>query len=451
MIENYRIIRKIYTVYIALLFMFAILIPSYSPTIYHVLFQLFQATSILMLAYFVFQKYRGMAYFMFSLIFYLCIMIGCFRLFNISVLNNWLGMGVDGWTYTKLASEFVDKGYSWMQIFDYFEIKKIMLDDYGMFFITTSFFTMWGTEWGFQLLPFLGVFPIVLGGYLLKLLAVKIGLSENVAYLLFFLWSTMTYACYNSSVGLKENYMVFWVILAIYVLQLIVDKAKPFLILTFLLIASIQLFFRMALFYMLTASLIVALLMKIDFFVKNVWICVFCCILLSIVFFAYVVNYLGGMRGGYVSSQFVGTMYETKTNSGGIFGPFLNVLVTFIGPIPSFISDAIKVKYMTLFSFTSTIKLMLSFGYLYSIVIIFLKKMVTFLPLLTFVLLHSVMIWIMFYSLHDRYQWPQYPFVLLLALYGLEKYEQSSVNMKLFKYYSYFVIACILFFNFRVL
>lgn len=211
-----------------------------------------------------------------------------------------------------------------------------------------------------------------------------------------------------------------------------------------------MLLFRMALFYMLIASLMIAIVMKIDLFAKNVWMCLFCFSTLAILLFAYVVNYLGGMRGG-VSIQFVSNMYETKTSGGGILGPILNILVTFIGPIPSFIGDTIKVKYMTLFSYTSMTKLMLSFGYLYSMLYILRNRILSFLPLLSFILLHSVMIWIMFYSLHDRYQWPQYPFILLLSLYGLDKYEQVSINEKQLKYFSCFAIACILFFNLRVL
>lgn len=217
-----------------------------------------------------------------------------------------------------------------------------------------------------------------------------------------------------------------------------------------MLFASSMLLFRTALFYMLIITLIVAFFLKNAFFRKYIWLWLGCGIIVALPLLALAINYIGGVRGG-VSGQFVNDMYQSKMKMGGVFAPFLNTIVTFVGPIPSFISDVIKAKYITLFSFTSTIKLFLSFGYIYALYAIVRYRSLKLIPIMIFLFLHSLMIWMMFYSLHDRYQWPQYPIVLLLAFYGFSVYRSIYSEGTLYKYYCCFAIACILFFNFRVM
>ena len=449
--ENFFLVKKIYIVYIFLILFFLFVAPSRNPSAYHVLFQVYQATLVLTFAYFLFQsEVKNKYIFYLSLVVYQIILITSYRIFNYNVLGDWLGVGVDGRYYTKLGTDFIAQNKSIFDIIKYFEMKRVMIDDYGMSFIATSFFWFWGADWGFYLLPFLSIVPILIGVHCLIRLSDMLGLQTHKGYLLGFIWGTMTYSYYNCSVGLKENYMVCMVIVSMYFLQKIVEDVSFYRIIIFLFFASTMLFFRTALFYMLVVCLIIALLLKIEDFAKYIWLWLGCGLLVSIPLFTFAINYIGGVRGG-VSDQFVNNMYQTKMQNGGIFAPVLNTIVTFVGPIPSFISDAVKAKYITLFSFTSTTKILLSFGYIFAIVDTFKRNFLKLIPLIVFVLLHSIMIWIMFYSLHDRYQWPQYPFILLLSFYGFNEYFKKYSKGTLYKCYCAFVIACILFFNFRVL
>lgn len=451
MLDNFLIIKKIYLVYIFFVAFFFLVAPSKTPSLYHVIFQIYQATLILIFAYFIFQREeQNKIEFFFGLFLYLIILISSYRFFNINFLGDWLGVGVDGRYYTKIGTDFTMQKFSIFEIFKYFRLKQVMVDDYGMCFITTFFFWFWGVDWGFHLLPYFSIVPILVGGNCLRRLSNMLEMPCQQGYLLTFIWCTMTYSCYNCSVGLKENYMVCFVIIAMYWLQKNVEKITVLRLIMFIFSAAVMLLFRTALFYMLVASLICVILLKIEVFSKYVWLWTACCLLCALPLFTLAINYIGDVRGG-VSGQFVNDMYQSKMKTGGFFAPFLNTIVTFVGPIPSFIGDVIKTKYITLFSFTSTIKLLLSFGYVLSIYAVIKERCLKLIPILVFILLHSLMIWVMFYSLHDRYQWPQYPFILLLAFYGFDEYKKLCPKGSLYKYYYFFAIACILFFNFRVL
>ena len=91
---------------------------------------------------------------------------------------------------------------------------------------------------------------------------------------------------------------------------------------------------------------------------------------------------------------------------------------------------------------------MISFGYLYTLYYAIRNKVLELIPIIMIIIFNSLMLIVLFYTLHDRYQWPQYPLVLLLAIYGFERYKKS--NGKWFKYYCYLVILFIMIFNLRV-
>ena len=451
MFDNFVLIKRIYILYVFFVVFFLFVTPSKNPSCFHIFNQFYQATLVLVLAYFLFQReVIGKIEFNLGLFLYLVILITSYRLLNYCVLGDWLGVGVDGRYYTKLGTDFVVQKISIFDVFEFFKQKQVMLDDYGMSFITTSFFWFWGDEWGFHLLPYLSIIPILVGGDYLRRLSDEIDISKRQGYLLNFIWCTMSYSCYNCSIGLKENYMVCFIIISLYLIQKNIEEASFFRLVILMLFASTMLLFRTALCYMLIITLIVAFFLKNAFFRKYIWLWLGCGIIVALPLLALAINYIGGVRGG-VSGQFVNDMYQSKMKMGGVFAPFLNTIVTFVGPIPSFISDFIKAKYITLFSFTSTIKLFLSFGYIYALYAIVRYRCLKLIPITIFLFLHSLMIWMMFYSLHDRYQWPQYPIVLLLAFYGFSVYRSIHSEGTLYKYYCCFAIACILFFNFRVI
>lgn len=451
MLENYKIVKRLYFVYMVILLGFALLFPSKNPTWWHLSFQVFQATAIYVLAYFLFQKDRGVLYFAIGIAIYLVINISAYKLFNYYMLGNWIGLPGDGYSYNRIASSFANGRYSVFDLLDYFKARHIMLDDYGMFGFTSLLYWFFGCEWGIHILPFCNIFPILIGGYVLKKLALHIGLDSQCSYLLFFLWSTMTFACFDSSVALKENYMVCMVLLSTYYLLQITSEITLLRCVLFLLCASSLLLFRTAVFYVFLICLITAIMLKVDFFGRHLWLWLSVFFIISVFAFSFAIDYIGGIRGG-VSSSVLSSAYNDKMAEAGVFGPILNVVSALIGPIPSFLgNDEHKLKYMTLFSFTSTIKILFSFGYVYTLCYVIRNRVLDLLPILIFIIFNSLMLIVCFYTLHDRYQWPQYPLVLLLSFYGIDKYYQSNPYGNKYKYYCYLAVLIIVIFNLRVI
>lgn len=444
----FNIIKWIVVVYLLFMGMFYLILPNYYPSLAHSLFQIGESLLILFFAYFLLRKDISIPSLTIGLMFYLVILIGSYRLFNYSYLGNWLAVGVDGKTYTRVATEFASGHYPLSFLLGFFKQKQIMFDDYGMCSITSFVFWFFGSHIGFHLLPFFSIIPILTGGYLLMKICKMYVADEQLSMFLYFVWCTMTYSAYNCSVGLKENYMVCLVITSVYFLCRCTHVLSLPNIAFFALFASSLLLFRTALCYMLFASLLAVMAMKLELFGRRFIFWFVLAVVASILLFSTIVDYIGDIRGG-TTSEGVRQTYQRKMSLGGFFAPVLNIIVTLVGPIPSFVSDPVKVKYMTLFSFSSTLKLILSFGYLYSVYYAFKHKLLNLMPIIIFVFLHSLMIWSMFYSLHDRYQWPQYPFVLFLSLYGLKKFHRDYPGMTIYKCYCVFAMLCIFFFNFR--
>lgn len=145
MFDNFVLIKRIYILYVFFVAFFLFVAPSKNPSCFHIFFQFYQATLVLVLAYFLFQReVIGKIEFNLGLFLYLVILITSYRLFNYCVLDDWLGVGVDGRYYTKLGTDFVVQKISIFDVFEFFKQKQVMLDDYGMCFITTSFFWFWG-------------------------------------------------------------------------------------------------------------------------------------------------------------------------------------------------------------------------------------------------------------------------------------------------------------------
>lgn len=445
---TYHYLKYIVVTYLAFMGLFAFLDIEHFPSMFHSVFQISSALFVCFFAYYLLREDLSEQMFMFGLLLYLLILISSCRLFNYFYLGDWLGVGIDGRLYTKIARGFVDGNYNLIDIFEYFKLKKIMVDDYGMMLITSFCFWCFGNSLGFQILPFLSIIPILIGGLFLSRLSDRLTFDGIYSRTLCFVWCTMIYSAYNCSLALKESFMVCFVILAIYFLFQCTQNMSLKNIVLFFFFSSMMFLFRIALFYMLILSWLVAVLLKMEIIRKyiNLWMALG--LLLFFLFFSVGVNYIGGIRGD-VSMDFINGVYQRRMVNGGVFAPILNILATLIGPIPNFVNDSFKVKYMTLFSLTPTLKVFLSFGYIYAIYDIVKNKVLELYPILFFVLLHSIMIWIMFYSLHDRYQWPQYPIVLLLAAYGFKKYLVSSTNNRLLVMYNCVAIICIVFFNLR--
>lgn len=109
-------------------------------------------------------------------------------------------------------------------------------------------------------------------------------------------------------------------------------------------------------------------------------------------------------------------------------------------------------NYITLYSFGTMMKMMLSGFYIYGVIRIIKEKDLFFYPLLIFIFLHSIMLIMTFFTLHDRYQWVQIPFVLLISLYGYNKLnnERRILQQLIFGIYPLLMLLFIIIYNMRI-
>ena len=140
---------------------------------------------------------------------------------------------------------------------------------------------------------------------------------------------------------------------------------------------------------------------------------------------------------------------EKLSDAGGSIAIITNLISGFIGPIPSFVSDdSFKIIYITRYSFSTFVKMFISFFYVYSVFIFVKFRIISLTPMIVFTLLNILMIEITFFTLHDRYHWPHLPLLFVLSMYGFEYCRKFKVR-KLYACYSYIAVLLIVLFNFR--
>ena len=142
---------------------------------------------------------------------------------------------------------------------------------------------------------------------------------------------------------------------------------------------------------------------------------------------------------------------ESKVESlGGTVGQTVNVVAGFIGPIPSFVTtDPQKRTYITRYSFTPFCKMLISFFFLYAAYCLLFRRFdFTLMPFFIFIALNIIVMMFTFYTLHDRYHWPDIPLFFITCAWGLEQYLQYGRRNKLLIYLGV-VSLIIMVFNFR--
>lgn len=146
-------------------------------------------------------------------------------------------------------------------------------------------------------------------------------------------------------------------------------------------------------------------MIRFSLIAKNINLWLSFLFVLSYLIFGVIVDFIGGLRGN-VSMETIQMGINAKiSENGGIIAKMTNFLAILIGPFPCFVADRMKVNYITLYSFGTMMKMMLSGFYIYGVIRIIKEKDLFFYPLLIFIFLHSIMLIMTFFTLHDRYQW----------------------------------------------
>ena len=438
--------------YIILMLLFCFIANKFYPSFGIILFQIFFVCSITLLSSIFLKRSVSHNVILFVLTVFQLFATIWARIFNKIQYHNYLGFEpADAQFYHDIGTRFSDSSFSVYDMFIFFESNSIAVDDWGFCSIISFIYSLFGINIGMQLLALCNVLFIIVGAHFLYKLS-RYFADDYCANSICFLWGIMPFSVYTSSVGLKENYMVFCVIISVYYLYEFMRRSTFRNLLLFGGFAASLLFFRTAIFFMLIATFLFVYMIRFSLIAKNINLWLSFLFVLSYLIFGVIVDFIGGLRGN-VSMETIQMGINAKiSENGGIIAKMTNFLAILIGPFPCFVADRMKVNYITLYSFGTMMKMMLSGFYIYGVIRIIKEKDLFFYPLLIFIFLHSIMLIMTFFTLHDRYQWVQIPFVLLISLYGYNKLnnERRILQQVIFGIYPLLMLLFIIIYNMRI-
>lgn len=374
------------------------------------------------------------------------IMAFSIRFFYIDYYHNPLGFNPqDAVNYDHIAA--MGYRYSFGDYNQLLDTYNLMLDDKGMFFITFMVYKLAGTPLrGIQLLVIFNALAVMLssyGAYKLSRLFFDVKVSSFVA----FFWGTELYAAYTAAAGLKENFMVVLLLWGMYYLVTLYRNLSVRNLIAACVLASTALLFRMALFYMFLAILMFVLSLKSGFFRKYILFFIVVIIAVSAYKSYETINELAEMRG--YSYEMLETIAEGKISRTWPMSEIVSYLSALFGPFPNVVATGEKASYITLYSFSSTCKVFFSFFFVYGSYLMFREKKVELMPLFIFWVLNTIMLIFTVFTLHDRYQWPHMPLMLVISAYGAIEWYGRKHKIKWDYLYFIFAVAMIVIFNFR--
>lgn len=444
----YAPLRRILPLYLGLMCLFFILLPGNCPPASVALVQ--GVTALAAGVTLSLGASEGMRHHLVlgALAIYQLIASGVQRALNYAFFQNPLGYHpADAAWYDGNGRTYHLRAFFERSFVDYIQNMHIDLDDQGFNYIVCAVYQFFGGEVGVNLMLLVNIAAILLGAHLLYKLACHF-IPQRGAELLCLVWGVMPYAVYTTTCGLKENFLVLFVLAAMYFLYRYRARPRPHTLALFFLCAAALLLFRTAIFFMLLATFVLIPALRWRFMSKNINLWLFTAVVVAGILLSTVVDFVGAVRGGVSSDQFE---LSNEGYSGGTLGIVTNLLAAIIGPFPSFISSEGKENYITIYSFSPMIKLFLSGFYLYGVYTLLRVKNTALYPILIFIGLHSTMLFIAGYSLHDRYQWAQYPFVLLISVYGIyAAMQRRKAWRRLLNIYPLVALLLLMIYNLRV-
>lgn len=364
------------------------------------------------------------------------------RFFNIYYFNNPFGdNAIDSLLYEELAKmshvgyhEFLTNLFIWY---------GLKIDDYGFPSIIYFVYNISGHS-GREAMLFLNAGIVTWSSYYLYK-TTSLYFDKNKSLFICFFWGIQAFAVRTAACGLKENFFVFFMVAAMYYLCRIYKKMTIKDIAFFFVFMSCILMFRIALFYAFLATFFVVLFVRVRSFRKYIWL--FVLIVLALVYV-----YSDAIIGGILEQR--GWSYETleykqETKGSGLIQWITNISAALIGPFPSFVADAEKRNYITLWSFTPYCKMLFSGFFVYGVWYAIKMRKTEFFPFILMWAFNTIMIVTTFFSLHDRFQWPHVPYVLVLSCLGYEALINSKNRLLFDKAYLILVVLLIFFYNLR--
>lgn len=375
-------------------------------------------------------------------------LVCCFglRFFNIDYFENPLGYDPqDAMSYHRNGSH-IDLPF--VSFIRYLESNVDQVDDMGFNIIVYLVYSLSGDpEMGVQLLVLFNVIAVVISCYFLYKLSNLFFEKESSCFIAFF-WGTELYGVYTASVGLKENFMVMFIIMAIYYIMRVHKNVLSKDLILAIIFSLPLLLFRTSVFYMLLCVLGYVVALKFPLVKRYIYVFIIFLAILAMIYAYQTIDELALQRG--YTYDFLQEITEDKAKKSGSLIYVLNYLASVVGPFPNFVAeDFAKQNYITLYSFSSFCKVFYSFFFIYGIYGAFKNKHYELIGVFLFYLLNIVMLLFTLFAQHDRYQWPHMPFTIILAIYGLICWREERHILKWDKLYFLLAIALIVVFNYR--
>ena len=368
------------------------------------------------------------------------------RYFNIDYFNNPLGYRpYDALLYHRYGSHIELSLFGFIK---YLNVLEVRLDDMGFPLIIYLVYHLSGDPvTGIHLLVLFNVIAISISSYYLYKIS-NLFFEKEISCFITFFWGTELYAVYTASAGLKENFMIMFIVIAIYYIILVNRRMFIKNIICAVLFSMPLLLFRSSVFYMLIAVLLFIVALRLPIVKQYFYVYIFLITLLASIYYYQIIDQLA-MQLGY-SNDFLEILVDRKVRRQGNMTFIMNYLASVVGPLPNLISDDIvKRNFITLYSFSSLCKVFYSFFFIYGVYGIFKKKHYELIGVFIFWLLDTVMLDLTLFAQHDRYQWSHIPFTIILAIYGLKCWKENRHILSWDRWYMVIAFLIIIIFNLR--
>ena len=415
-----KIIRWFYGGYMALFIFFFLVGASRFPPVHIVIMQLMMwGLGFLFSELSLRNRLRSVPWFVFAYQLFCAVVI---TLINIGVYQEPLGFNPkDALFYRECGESFGKLDYK--VFFANLVLSYGSLDDWGFPSLMWALYRVFGDTLAPWVLLLLNATAIAVGCKYLFSLS-RHFIDSRFSKLVIILWGFMPFSVCTSVGGLKENIFAMLVILFFYHLYNYFSEKKLRSLLFIALFIVLLFLFRLSIGFAAIISVVVFFLLRLRTVRRYFIPLLVLSLLVGGLAFPMVVGRIASIRGNTLES--VTSSASTKAESvGGTTGVAVNALSALVGPFPTFISlDEEKLQYITRYSFSPFLKLLISFFFYAALWLAFKKRDLLILPLFLFVLMNIAMLTLAFFALNMRFHWPHMPLFFLLSAYGYLQFQQ---------------------------
>lgn len=359
-------------------------------------------------------------------------------------LGNFFGGGFDIKYYERVASVNIDTS-----LLDFNQVlqNEISVDDWGFFSVMYLVYSFSGSvEVGRILMILANTLAVFVSARYLYGMLKTLGFTSQIVNFIVALFFLSPFCFVITSVGLKENFFVLFIVLSLYFAVKFASNRKQKYLFYSLLHTSLCFFFRPPVAGMLLVTIVAIVFIKErNKYVMLRWGAVLA--ILALPLFDIIIQKAFGVSLNHLLSV---TNYRFRNIGDAQSGWAVNVVGALIGPFPNVTrSDTYGIYYSGILLLKS---LLGSFFYV-GLYIAWKQKNIVYIPLMLYWLLNVSMYILGGISLDYRYQITVFPVFLCFVALGLEHYKIDKDERRKRGYfilsYSILVLFIILFYNLR--